>query len=116
MSDTYYIKNMIAYSLFHSSVQSLISQKKYILYLTCFIWNYIYKNILVYENYEFYIQAMNDSLCHYAFCLLAFLFSGAEITHTLVWTYRNSRSIFAHSACKYNPEIVCAGENGTQKS
>ncbi len=59
---------------------------------------------------------MNYSVCHYAFSLLAFLFSGAEITHTLVLAYRNSRSIFAHSACKYNPEIVCAGENGTQKS
>lgn len=65
---------------------------------------------------------MNDSVCHYTFsyfsfaCLYAFLFGGAEIPDTSAFTYSNSRSIFAHSACEYNPEVVCAGENGPQKS
>lgn len=37
-------------------------------------------------------------------------------SHTLALTYRDSWSIFAHSTCENNPEVVCAGENGTQKS
>lgn len=64
---------------------------------------------------------MNDTVTDYAFHyfylpFFAFLCGGAEIPHTLALTYRNSRSVFAHSACEYNPEVVRAGEYGTQKS